>query len=574
MPPRAAARVEKRILPAVQTPLPRWFRPLVAALAALFLLGLFSPEAQDPDFWWHLKTGQYLWQKHALPVPDPFAYTTALGGPAYPGELLTRHVFLTSEWLGQAGIYLVYQLGGFAAVVLARAVLLTILCLLVAMVAYRRCGGFYRAVAAALVTASVAVEFARDRPFVISFVLLAGVIAILEFRRWLWLLPVIMLVWANAHGGHVLGWAMLFAYSAEALLQRPRDLRLPLFAGIAFLVSGINPNGFQVARVLLYERQSFLTSTIQEWHAPALWPPPVFVWLLASAVIVLVWQWRQVRPADWIMLALFGIASLTAQRNTILIAIVAPILIATYFPGSRSLPRLAELAAAGLLVVALAAGIALGHFFQFRAALWKYPAGAADFLLAHRVTAPIFNSYEFGGYLMWRLWPQEKVFIDGRALNETVFLDYARILYNHDETGGPSAAQLLDHYGVQAIVMNGFEYASGELYKLAPSLAGPDEAQWKLVYGDEQAIIFMRQPPAGAAPLAPLQVFDYLEAECKIHIEREPQYPRCARSLAQAFTTIRDFTRARRWLGIYLAHPHGVDAEAEQTYRQLVLSGR
>jgi len=80
---------------------------------------------------------------------------------------------------------------------------------------------------------------------------------------------------------------------------------------------------------------------------------------------------------------------------------------------------------------------------------------------------PLFNTYEHGGYLIWRLWPQARVFIDGRALSESIFMDYARILYNHDATGGKSAEELLDQYGIQAIVMNSFEYANGLVYLLA-----------------------------------------------------------------------------------------------------------
>src|SRR5260370_37873314 len=64
----------------------RWLRPLALALSAVCLFGWFSPEISDPDFWWHLKTGQYIVEKHALPVPDPFAYTTALAKPSYAAE--------------------------------------------------------------------------------------------------------------------------------------------------------------------------------------------------------------------------------------------------------------------------------------------------------------------------------------------------------------------------------------------------------------------------------------------------------------------------------------------------------
>src|SRR5262249_46302931 len=157
--------------------------------------------------------------------------------------------------------------------------------------------------------------------------------------------------------------------------------------------------------------------------------------------------------------------------------------------------------------------------------------------------------------------------------NESVFLDYARILYNHDESGGKSAQQLLDQYDVQAIVMGGFEFATGNVYVLAPALADPQQSQWKLVYRDAQAVIFMRKPPPGVEPLPSMGVFDHLEAACALHIDHEPQYPRCARSLGQVFLKIGDTARARRWLGTYLALPRDPDPQAEEAFRQL-LGGR
>jgi hypothetical protein len=551
-------------------PSPPIVRLLLLALSAVFLIGLFSPEAADTDFWWHLKTGQSLVELHTLPVPDPFAYTTANAKPAYEGELVTRHFNLTHEWLAEVLLYLSYRMGGFPGVVLLRAFVLTTVCGLVGLVAWIRTRGFFRSLGAALASASVLAAFAQDRPFIYSFLLLGCLLAILESRRWLWLLPPLMVFWSNLHGGFILAWFVLGAYAAEALVYKPRDNRIPIYAALAIVSSGLNPNGFGVLRVLLYYRQSFLTSTLQEWARPSLWPPRAFLMLLVAAVVLLLWERSRVRPADWILLAGFTAAALTAERNIVLIGILAPVVIAAYVPWRQAPPRGAEFAAAAVLI---AVGIARGSFFQLRAADWKYPSGAADFLLSQRIAAPLFNSYEYGGYLIWRLWPAQKVFIDGRALSEQVFQDYVRILYNHDESGGKSAAQLLDQYGVEVIVMNGFEYISGTLYKLLPSMANPAQP-WQLVYSDAQAVVFMRHPPPGIEPLDRRLVFDHLEAECGLHIDRDPAHPRCARSLAQAFTQIGDLARARGWLGTYLSHPHNPDPEADQAYQQLLSQGR
>src|SRR5271157_1310360 len=555
--------------------LPRGFRPLLLALSAVLLVGWFSPEISDPDFWWHLKTGQYILEKHSLPVPDPFAYTTAMARPAYAGEARTRDFNLTHEWLAQALFYLIYRAAGFGGLVLFRAAVLAAFCALAGLLAWRRCSGFYGALAATFATAGVASGFAVDRPYLFTFLLLAATIAILETRRWMWLLPPLFPIWANCHGGYFLGWVVVAAYSIEALFQKsPNARRLWIAGAVAVLASGVNPNGFRILQILLYYRGSYLTSRLLEWASPRLWPPGEFAVLLFGAAALLLWARRRVRLVDWLLFLAFAVAALSAQRNTFLIGFLAPVLIASYFPWKPRLPVFAEYAAAALVVGALAVGIARGSFFQLRAAEWKYPAGAADFLLAQHVTGPLFNTYEYGGYLMWRLWPRERVFIDGRALSESVFMDYARILYNHDESGGKSAQELQDDYGVQAIVMNGFQYSNGLVYLLAPSLADPGQKAWTLVYSDPQAMVFLRKPPEGVAPMDSHQVLDNMEQECDLHIRMEPRYPRCARGLAQVFSKVGELTRARRWLGVYLSGPHDKDAEAEQAYTQLVQMGK
>src|SRR5271169_155401 len=190
---------------------PAWLRFVVMGLAALLLIGLFSTQADDSDLWWHLKTGQYILQHHALPSPDPFSYTSNAGTPAYPGEELTRQFNLTHEWLAQALLYALYAAGGFPAVILFRAALLAAICGITGFLAARRSGSFYIGVVAALAVAPVATSFAADRPPLLTFLLVAVFVLVLELRRALWLLPLLSLVWANAHGGFFLGWVVLAA---------------------------------------------------------------------------------------------------------------------------------------------------------------------------------------------------------------------------------------------------------------------------------------------------------------------------------------------------------------------------
>jgi hypothetical protein len=97
--------------PPPPAPFARWATPVLLALSALFLIGLFSTEFADTDAWWHLATGRFIATQHRLPDPDPFAFTTSTAPPAYPGEGSVRHFNLTHEWLAQLVWYGI-QLGG------------------------------------------------------------------------------------------------------------------------------------------------------------------------------------------------------------------------------------------------------------------------------------------------------------------------------------------------------------------------------------------------------------------------------------------------------------------------------
>jgi hypothetical protein len=551
----------------VAAPAPRWLLPALAALSALFLLGLFSTEFADTDAWWHLKTGEYIVHRHGLPYPDPFAYTTSMAKPSYAGEAATQRFNLTHEWLAQAMMYLVEAAGGLGAVVLWKALLLALACALTGHITRLRTGSMLWGIAAMLAASSVVVTFAHDRPSILSYLFSIAFIAIFEDRRRLWLLPPLALIWANCHGGFFLGWLICGAYCADALLRRASDWKHVLaLSAAAVMISGLNPNGFRVVTTLASYRQSPMTATLMEWSRPGLWGEPyAFFLLLYATAAVLAISWRRVRISDWLLFFAFAAASLAAFRNLPLMGLFAPILIATYFPWKRALPPLAQYAAAAAVAAALAWGIATGAFYQLRAAEWRFPAGSATFLRDHSIAGHLFNTYEDGGYLIWRGLP---VFIDGRSLSENVFQDYRLIMGT--PPGDARRDATLARYGVDAIALNAFEYNSGIVYPLALAMAEPAESDWKLVYDDPAAMIFLRNPPPGVPALDKSRIFDHLEAECSLHVTRDPEFSLCARSLGDLFLRMGDRVRARRNFALYLDHPYDNDPRPRQQYLQLL----
>jgi hypothetical protein len=152
-----------------------------------------------------------------------------------------------------------------------------------------------------------------------------------------------------------------------------------------------------------------------------------------------------------------------------------------------------------------------------------------------------------GGYLIWKLWPQERVFTDGRALSESATREAGRIQANADSTGGRSAEQLLADYGIEVILMNGFEFFSGSVYYLPAALSDPSQKEWKLVYQDSIAMVFMRHPPPDVQPLDSLDALTSMERQCAAHIGVVPRENGCVRELGKLFSVIGDPVRARKW---------------------------
>ena len=566
-------------------------RAVLSVLVALFLCGIFSTEAADTDFWWHLKTGEYITEHGKLPVPDPFSYTSSYGPPAYPGEETVRYFNLTHEWLAQVFWWLLYRLGGFPAVVLWKGFLLGVVCAAAGCLAARRARNFYLGIVAALAPVPVLTLFAADRPALVTFALVAIFVVILDSYvsggrvAWVWMLIPLHVVWANSHGGFFLGWGVLAAYSVGAW-RLPSERRKPLWlaAGLCMLLSGLNPNGFRILEVLPAYRESYLTSTLIEWKRPFLWGPPYsYNLLLYSTTAAMIAAWRKLRLSDVLLFAAFGAASLMAFRNIVFVAFLAPVLLATYawpLPATKlRLPaRLVELPMLLGLVGLLVYQGSAGGLYQLRAAEWKFPQGAAEFLRRNQITAPIFNSYEYGGYLIWALWPEQRTFIDGRALNETVYKDYAKILHSKGSAGAKGKelrTRLLDRYNVQFVVTNAFEFASGVIYPLVLALSGPSYPEWALVYEDTQALVFARdrsrnQPLIDRHRLDKSVLPDHLWRACSETISRNPLLPNCARSLGFLLRRVGDHRGARRALSLYLETIDYPDPQAREAYERLV----
>jgi len=412
--------------------------------AHLILLGFF--QISSLDTWWHLKQGELYVTTRSLPTQDPFAFTTA------------GREWIKYSWVADVLFYLVFAVFGLPGLVLLRLFLL----LLIALVLYRllRSSGLHPLASILLVfLASLALRFRLFvRPEILSFLLLLTTAAILLHlqarppRAAYTLLPV-QAAWTNVHGSFVFGFALpALVLLANVLpgaraapgwgrlrLDRTRLRHLAISVACLPLASLLNPQG--VSMLLFPFRQNMMArlTVFGEWAGlwalpgvdPVWWEVIVVLGLIlfafiTTALLLCGWEGR-FDPVGWgIVLSMGTYAVFRNRAVPYFVLAVLPLLalalvrVASHLPAQgpqRSPQRLERIGALACLLV-LTASIADQAFLTprnpsgFGVRSHFFPEAATAFLERHRLDGRVFNTYEFGGYLIWRRWPANQVFID------------------------------------------------------------------------------------------------------------------------------------------------------------------
>jgi hypothetical protein len=475
-------------------------------MAAVLLLCLFVMAVRpitDPDFWWHLRTGQLIWESRSIPRQDVFSHTVA-GQP-----------WITHEWLTEVILYAVYALTGQGGLILVFAGIITAAFAL----SYRQCDG--RPYLASFVVVLAAVSSAVTwgvRPQMLSLLLSAAFLYILHLNgkgnsKCLWLLPPLMVLWANLHGSFFLGVVYLaahtigsmlddvFARSEEAKVDWKDIRRLAVVTLLTAAAPILNPNGI---RLLVYPFGTLGSAAMQqyiaEWFSPdfhlAQFQP--FALYVLILLLILGLSHRRPKTADLILMVGFGYASLRSARQIpFFVLTTTPMLTSQLLhlwrdsglpnlsiTRRRSRGRASLVVNWAILAALLAGGAALaGHALLRNTTAQRaaFPVAAVDFLEASETSGNTYNLYHWGGYLIWRLYPERKVFIDGRAdVYGDAFIDeYLQVYQLRQDWQQP-----LEKYHVDVVLID----VDSPL-----SIMLNEEVEWYRAYSDETAVIYVRK---------------------------------------------------------------------------------
>jgi len=405
--------------------------PLLVALAAFVtVLASGSGRLGDPDTYWHIVVGRWILAHHAVPHADIFSYSMA-GAPWVPHEWLAETIFapLYDQW-------------GWNGVVLATAASFAATLAILTRILLRWLEPAH-ALAGMATAWGMALSYLLARPHILTLpIMVLWFAALVEARERdrappLWL-ATLMTLWANLHGGYALGLAFAAIFAGEALILAPgraariRALRQwSAFGGVSLAAALLTPNGLAGLWLPFHVlSMKFTLSALVEWQSPNFQTIQLLeIWLVVALTLALGFGVR-LPPTRIAMLLLLLHMSLAHQRNVEVLGLVAPLLLAPSvgeFIRARSARRhaakldgaLADLAGAASVRGAAAVGFVMAAitllFLQHPLARKPdpyTPVAALEFAAAHHLSGPVFNDYNFGGYLIFS---GVKPFVDGRA---------------------------------------------------------------------------------------------------------------------------------------------------------------
>jgi hypothetical protein len=490
----------------------------------LYLFGRMEGTATmlgDCDTGWHIRTGEWIIAHGWVPSHDVFSFTR----PGAP--------WFAWEWLSDVLFAKLNAFGGLQAVVLFSIVLVSTIFAALFLLVRRKSNPLVAIVVTMVAAASSSIHW-MARPHLFTLLFLVIFYAALELVREgrtrllgvpiLAALPVIAILWTNLHAGFFVGALMILAYGGGEILRlvfscnaedrRPAWLqaRRYFLSGFACLAASlINPYTYHLhVHMAKYLRDPYTSEHIQEFLSMSFRDPRAMFLeaLLLMAVAAALWNLRQGRFTEALLLSVWAHAALLAARNIPIFAIVAAppaaaaiqqwllrvpeLNVVAWFRAAarkfntlaeetaqtEAIPRLHLVSVLGVLLVA-ALIFAPNPPRKFRSEFdpKSYPAGAIA-MLRSDPGGRVFTHDEWGDYLIYRLYPDHQVYVDGRSDFygddfEYKYIDVLRVKYGWEKT--------LLGFGVDTILMPPNAPLSGAL---------KESSHWRVVYDDGIALVF------------------------------------------------------------------------------------
>ncbi len=475
------------------------------------------------DFWWHLKVGEIIVESGHIPNNDIFSFTEH------------GKSFVHQNWLAEVFFYMIWKVGGAELLIFVNTLFMTasflVICAIAAMrVNYSRFHSLFM-----LVAAFSFALYSNLRTQTFSFLFFSLFLFILwkhyfkEEGRILLLLPVIMLFWVNIHGAFTIGLitlALFWGYTAirytllrngaesTVLHRRFRQLTTATVATVVATV--MNPSGIAIygaVQQVMTDPSSQLFVT--EWQTPRITNPEhllTFFIPLFSVLLIFIYSQRKPDILSLGLFLLFAVFGLASVRNGIWFSIAVVPIAAWYIEDtplqslfshlsrpvpSSSNPQLIGTINRSILSALIAMTVLINPWLRphlgidvLRPSLIdpRIPLEAIEYIEREQLTGRIFHHQDFGDYIIWRLWPQQYTFVDGRVhlFSYQVVRDYL------DALSGSHWEEIMTNYNISYIFLP--KPSRDEMLPLLEAIQQSES--WKSIYEDDKSVIFQRLVPS------------------------------------------------------------------------------
>lgn len=476
------------------------FQVYVFVYAFLFA----SRPMTDADFWFYLKTGEYVFTTGGIPRHELWSFT-------FPGVPYIAH-----GWLAGVIFYALYQWVGLKFLI----VLFAVLTAIAFWIAFKRANAHpFVAGTAALIAVWAALPNIGVRPRVFTILLTSIFLAVLgRFAngvkdRWIWVFIPLMTFWVNVHGGFFIGLMLIVLtgiglvidYWAGVLDQpetlRPR-LRILAIVFVGCILAGLlNPYGIKpyTAPITLL-RSSIWQDLIVDWMSPDFHLPqtrPLLI-LILGTIAVMALSPKRPKPSEALLFLTTLYSTLKIQRNAIVLLLVSAPLFSNYFQiwvDSTRFGKYFSSAREGGADRRLALLLSIGLLFPLLAFAYKLkrtvyatptqqslrvPVKAVEFLNQNGIGGNTFTQPNvWGGYLIWAA-PNNRVYIDGRdAYPDTFVKNFVDIISGRVDWRGP-----FNERGVQLVLLEQRTFLGRQL---------AESPEWEKIYEDDMSLVYKRR---------------------------------------------------------------------------------
>jgi len=486
-----------------------WFLPsigdVIFIIVFVFILTSKDNLLGDADIGYHIRAGEYIMDNFTVPAHDLFSYTT-------PPLMWTAH-----EWLSEVILALVHRAFGLTGLVVFMAFIIASVYAI--LLKFLRVSGVSIVVAACIVAlaAGASIIHWHARPHIFSLMLTLIWYIILDTyqyrqKNYLYVLPPLMLLWVNLHGGFIAGLMFLAVYITGNFLKvffrkgERRDASdrlktLLLFFFLCLLASLLNPQGY---KILLFPfklaTNRVIIDNVSEWLSPNFHESLRFEYMLLLMILIFGASMKRLNAIEAMLALIFTHMSLFSARYIPLYAVVLSPIIGKQVDRIIQEIKERKLIERVILISQRAANIdsrtklhlwpvftvaivviigftgKLGYSFDKK----TMPVDAVNFIKREKIAGNVFNNDVFGSYIIYSAWPEYRVFFDGRSdmYGKERMKDYFKI--SRIETGWD---EILKKYNINWIIFNTKSALSNFLLQ---------RGDWKLIYSDKVANIFIK----------------------------------------------------------------------------------